>query len=86
MLCGADRGRYGNLVEELRKDFSKVNNDYPVYTANAYNLLIKYKTPHSNLATRLLDNSEEVLFTNVGGIKGKSNSYNIGVGRSESKM
>ena len=23
MLCGADRGKYGKLVEELRNDFTK---------------------------------------------------------------
>ena len=40
MLCGANRGRYGKLVEELRNDFTKGSNYYPADLTEAYNLLL----------------------------------------------
>ena len=67
MLCGADRGGYGKFVGELGKYFTKGNNYYPEDLTEAYNLLIKYKTSHSKLATRLVEDPEEVYFGNVGG-------------------
>ena len=44
MLCGADQGRYGKLVEELKHDFTKGNYNYPTNTTEEYNLFINYKT------------------------------------------
>ena len=77
MLCGADQGRYGNLVEELQNDFTKGNRNYPANTTKAYNLLLNYNISN-NTPTRLVDDSEEVLFTNILGSEGKSNSYKNG--------
>ena len=36
----------------------------------AYNLLLSYKTSHSNSVVILVDDSEEVSFANVGGDEG----------------
>ena len=85
MLCGADQGRYGNLVEELQNDFTKGNRNYPANTTKAYNLLLNYNISN-NTPTRLVDDSEEVLFANVGGSEGKSNAYKSGGGGRERKV
>ena len=60
MLCGANRGRYGKLVEELWNDFTKRNDYYPEYLTEAYNLLINYKTLYYKLASRLVEDPEGV--------------------------
>ena len=80
MLCRAVRGRYDKLMEELQNNFTKGNKKYPANMTEAYNLLVKYKTNQSNPETRLVYDSEDVLFSNVIGSKGKSNSYKSGVG------
>ena len=72
-------------MEELKHDFINGNGDCPDDTTEAYNVLFNYKKSY-NPSTILVEGSEEVPLSNVGGIKGKSNSYNIGVGSSESKM
>ena len=74
MLCRADRGRYSNMVEDFHNYFTKGNNDYPSDTTEAYNRLVNYNTTYSNPAIRLVDDSEEALFSNVRGSKGGSNS------------
>ena len=79
MLCGADRGRYGKLVEELQNDFTKGNNYCPTNMTEAYNLLVNYKMFYKP-PTRLADDSEEALFANIGGSKGKSKSHKSGGG------
>ena len=55
------------MMEELQNDFAKGKDDYPVDIAEAYNLFVNYKMTHYNLAVRLVNNSEEVYFFNVGG-------------------
>ena len=40
MLCGDDRERYSNLVEELQNDFTEGNDGRPVNTTEAYDLLV----------------------------------------------
>ena len=74
MLCGAPRGRYSKLVEELQNDFNKGNYDYPVDMKEDYNLLLNYKTSHSKSEVRLVEDSEKVLFANVIGDKGGGGS------------
>ena len=54
MLCGDNWGRYGNLVEELQKYFTKGNENYPADTTEALNLLATYKTSY-NPPTILVD-------------------------------
>ena len=67
MLCGDDQGRYRNLLEDLQNDSTRGNNDYTADTMDAYNLLVNYKTTQSKKDARLVENSEEVSFINVGG-------------------
>ena len=69
MLYGDYQRRYRKLVEELQNDFTKGNGNQPENTTDENNLLIIYK-PSYNPPTRLVDDSEEVSFTNVGGNKG----------------
>ena len=64
----------------MQNNLTKGNEKYPANTTEAYNLLINYKTAHSKLAIRLVDNSEDLLFAKVEGNEGKSNSYKSGVG------
>ena len=59
----------------MQNNFTNSNYDYPTDTIEACNLLVNYKTTHSNMETILVENLEEVSFTNVGGSEGKSNSY-----------
>ena len=67
MLCVAERGRYGKLLEELRNYFTKVDNYYPADIMESSNILLKYKTSHSKLVEIMVDKSEEVFFGNMGG-------------------
>ena len=85
IICGAERGRYSKMVEELQNDFTKGNRNYPANTTKAYNLLLNYNISY-NTPTRLVDDSEEVLFANVGGSEGKSNAYKSGGGGRERKV
>ena len=43
---------------------------YPENMTEAYEFLLNYKTSHSKLSARLMDDLEEVSFGNVGGDKG----------------
>ena len=52
--------RYGKLVEDIWKIFTKGNNYYPADLTEAYNILINYKTSHSKLAARLVEYTEKV--------------------------
>ena len=62
MICGAERGRYGNLLEGLQKCFTKGNDYYPEDLMDTYTFLLNYKTLHSKLVSILVGDSEEVLF------------------------
>ena len=88
MLCGYERGRYGNFWGELQKKFTKGNNYYPEYLMEAYILLLNYKTSNSKLVAILVDDSEEVLFGNVGGDKNSGVNKDGGVsgGRGKRKV
>ena len=80
MMCGSNQGRYGYIVEELRNNSTKCNNDYPVNTTESYNLLINYKTTHYKPETRLVEDPEEIWFSKIVFSKGKLNSYKSGGG------
>ena len=58
MLCGAKRGRYGKLLEDLRNNFTKRGNYYSADMIETYNLLLNYKTLHSKLVAIMVDYSE----------------------------
>ena len=62
-------------MEELQNNFTKGKDDFLDKTMEEYSLLVNYKTTQSNTEKRLVENSEEVLFTNIGGSKGKSHPY-----------
>ena len=62
MICRAERGRYGKLLEGLQKCFTKGNDYYPKDLMDTYNFLLNYKTLHSKLVSILVGDSEEVLF------------------------
>ena len=58
------------MMEELQNDFTKGKDYHPIDIAEAYNLFVNYKMTHYNLAVILVNNSEEVYFSNVGGDEG----------------
>ena len=65
-------------MEELRNNFTKGRNYYPTYPKKAYKLLLKYKTLQSKLASRMMDDPEEVSFGNREGDKfGRVKKYRI---------
>ena len=85
MLCVAERGRYGKLLEELRNYFTKGDNYYPEDIMESSNILLNYKTPHSKLVAIMVEKSEEVFFGNLGGDKNikfnKDGGFSEGRGR-----
>ena len=69
----------------MQNDFTKINDDFSVNMTEAYNILVNYKTYYKS-STILVDTSEVVSFANVGGFKGRSNSYKSSIGGVESKV
>ena len=51
-LAQSDKQYFGKLVEELKNDFTKGNDNYPINMVQAFKLLNKYKNwqPHSPAA------------------------------------
>ena len=70
-LLGADRNRYGKLIEDLENDFIQGQDRYPKTVNTAYNLLIHWKQNPQNLI-RTLGTTEAggIAFTNVGDVDG----------------
>ena len=79
MLYRSNQGRYGHMAEELQNDFTKGNVKCPENTTEEYNLIVNYKTSWKPPPS-LVDDSEEVSFSNVGGSEGNYNSYKSGRG------
>ena len=73
-------------MEEFQNYFTKGNDDYPANTMDAYNLLVNFNTTHSNPKKMLADDSEKVSFANIGGNKGKYNSYKTSGGGDKRKV
>ena len=69
-------------MEELKHDFINGDGDCPDDTTEAYNVLFNYKKSY-NPSTILVEGSEEVPLSNVGGIKGKYSSCKSGGGGRE---
>ena len=64
-ILGADRARYGKLVENLENDFLQGRDGYPVTLTGAYNLLTNWKQdPRNNLRT-VGPTNDGVAFTNI---------------------
>ena len=85
MLCGSNQERYIKMVEELQNYFVKVNVNYPYVTTEAYKLLVNYKASYKP-PTILVDELEDLLFTDVGGNEESSNSYKSDRGGRERKV
>jgi hypothetical protein len=64
-LLGADRNRYGKLVEDLENAFTQGNDNYPRSVTGAYAMLMTWK--QRNIVHVLGSGSEGVSFTNVEG-------------------
>jgi hypothetical protein len=64
-LLGADRNRYGKLVEDLENAFTQGNDNYPRSVTGAYAMLTTWK--QRNIIHVLGLGSEGVSFTNVEG-------------------
>ena len=48
-LLGADRSRYGRLIEDLENDFLQGRNNFPTTLTGAYSLLTNWKQDPRNL-------------------------------------
>ena len=70
-IFGADRKRYGRLLENLENDFTQKTERWPKTITDAYSLLINWKQDPRNLLQVLGASSDGVAFTkNVGENKG----------------
>jgi hypothetical protein len=47
-LKRSDKGRYGQLLTDLKNQYSRGTDQYPVSVTEAYNLLVSYKKPETN--------------------------------------
>jgi hypothetical protein len=63
-LSGADKTRYGRLVEDLENNFTKGNNNYPETLTAAYNMVVNYRN-HQIPASHVFNDSEVMTFANV---------------------
>jgi hypothetical protein len=64
-LMGADRHRYGKLLEDLENDFTQRRDNYPKTLVDAYNLLVHWKQDPRNLMRVLGTSSDGVAFANI---------------------
>jgi hypothetical protein len=65
-ILGADRKRYGKLVEDTENAFIQKDDKYPKTLVKAYNLLLHWKQDPKNLMQVLGSTSDGVAFTNLG--------------------
>jgi hypothetical protein len=84
-LLGADKKRYGKLVEDLENSFTQGEDRYPKDLTGAYKLMINWKQEHRDVIkmVRAPPNANaEVSFTNVGEEEGTAvtDGSNAGVG------
>jgi hypothetical protein len=63
MLTAADVTRYSRLLEDLDKDYTKGNDNYPHTVTDAYNLIIKYR--QARPTARIYHDTEGVAFANI---------------------
>ena len=63
-LMGSDRSRYGRLFEELEKDLTAGNDNYPKTLTDAYNMLLQWKDD-PRLLIRMAGNDGICLATNT---------------------
>lgn len=65
-ILGADRSRYGRLIEEMENSFIKGKDEYPTTLTDAYNLLV-YWRQNPRYMSPGMQGSDGVSFANVGG-------------------
>ena len=65
-LLGADRKRYGKLLENLENDYTQKNDRWPKTITDAYSLLINWKQDPRNLLQVVGASSDGIAFANVG--------------------
>ena len=64
-LLGADRARYGRLIEGLENSYLQGQNNYPTTVAAAYHLLTNWKQDTRNLMQAVGTANDGVSFANV---------------------
>jgi hypothetical protein len=70
-LLGADRRRYGKLIEDIENSHVQLNDEYPKTLIEAYNLLVHWKQdPKNSLGANDTNTSDGVAFANVGNDRG----------------
>jgi len=65
-LLGADRNRFGKLIEDTENDYVKGQDRYPKTVLAAFNLMIYVKQDPQNIMRMLGTTSDGVAFTNLG--------------------
>jgi hypothetical protein len=65
-MLGADRKRYGKLLENLENDYTQKNHRWPKTITDAYSLLIKWKQDPRNLLQVVGTSSDGIAFANIG--------------------
>jgi hypothetical protein len=68
-MLGADRARFGKLLENMENDFLQGRNSYPRSVTAAFNLLINWKQDPRNLVRSVGVTNDGVSFTNTDGIE-----------------
>ena len=64
-VLGADRQRYGRLIENLENDYLQGQNNYPSTITAAYNLLTNWKQDPRNLVRTIGPVNDGVSFMNI---------------------
>jgi hypothetical protein len=73
-LAGADKARYGTVIQDLENDFTKKDDKFPKTVVDAYNLLMHWKhtpapthgTPNHGVAFTVDGNEDATTLTNYG--------------------
>ena len=76
-LMGADRGRYGLLIQDLENSFTQGTDKYPKDIVSAYHLLSNWKNNPSYLAKVVGSVEDGVAFTTQGTAKGKGKARQV---------
>jgi hypothetical protein len=82
-IAGADRQRYGKLIEDLENDHTQKQDRYPKNLVDAYGLLLNWKQNPQNLMGVIGTNSDGVAFSQEG-IETGTTLANVDGGRTPS--
>ena len=70
-VLGADRARYGRLIEDLENSYLQGQNNYPTTVTAAYHLLTNWKQDPRNIVRNVGPIGDGVSFTNVDDCSGQ---------------